>query len=104
MQDSSRDYSVYVLDPLESQPLPGPVNIPADNNTGPATAHQQQPIAVGLGLMSWALLADERDSVTVTGTVMKLGTGQDVLQVIFALREVCRDENIVIDSCADCFL
>jgi hypothetical protein len=45
-------------------------------------------VAVGLGLMSWALLADERDSVTVNGTILFPGTPQEALEVIFALREV----------------
>jgi hypothetical protein len=38
--------------------------------------------------MSWALLADEQESVPVTGTVLNLGTMQEALEVIFALREV----------------
>jgi len=39
--------------------------------------------------MSWALLADEETSevVQVTGTVMTMGNGEEVLEVIFALRE-----------------
>jgi hypothetical protein len=40
--------------------------------------------------MSWALLADEETSevVQVTGTVMTMGNGEEVLEAIFALREV----------------
>lgn len=43
---------------------------------------------MGLGLMSWALLADDSDGVSVTGTIIRLGTGEDALEVVFALREV----------------
>ena len=45
---------------------------------------------MGLGLLSWALLADEDTSevIQVTGTVMTLGNGEEALEVIFALREV----------------
>jgi hypothetical protein len=97
MQDSKRDYSVYALDPLETQPMAGPVSVPADAlSTNPqaglhsSTAvpmQQAQPVAVGLGLMSWALLADD-ESAAVNGTVVRMGNGQEVLQVIFALRDV----------------
>jgi len=97
VQDDSRDFSVYVLDPLESQSAPAPVNIPANssspiNSDKPAASHtDQRPrgVAVGLGLMSWALLADEGDSVSVTGTLLTGSGGHEALQVIFALREVC---------------
>jgi hypothetical protein len=84
MQDSTRDFSVYVLDPLEAPFIP-----PS------ADAQQQQQrggVAVGLGLMSWALLADENESVGVNGTLIKQGQGQggeQAVEVVFALREVC---------------
>lgn len=95
VQDQSRDFSVYVLDPLESNSAPAPVNIanpstsssPAKPNTN--SAENSRGVAVGLGLMSWALLADASDSSTVTGTLIKLGTGQEALEVVLALREVC---------------
>ena len=93
LQDSNRDFSVYILDPLESlsssTPNPSssssPLQLPPDQL-------QQHPrgVAVGLGLMSWVLLADEDTSevIQVTGTVMTLGNGEEALEVIFALREV----------------
>jgi hypothetical protein len=91
LQDLTRGFSVYILDPLESvssTPYPSSssssVQLPPDQQ-------QQRPrgVAVGLGLMSWALLADEETSeVQVTGTVMTMGNGEEVLEVIFALREV----------------
>lgn len=96
MQDDTRDFSVYVLDPLESQSTPAPVNIPAnastshsDSSVASATDQHPRAVAVGLGLMSWALLADDGDCISVTGTLLAGGTGQEALQVIFALREVC---------------
>ncbi|KAG1740789.1 uncharacterized protein EDB91DRAFT_1131454 [Suillus paluster] len=87
--DNSRDFSIYVLDPLESQTMPAPVNF-SQSNVAPVSmpqAVQPRGVAVALGLMSWALTADESDSVTVTGTITTLGTGLDALEVVFALRE-----------------
>lgn len=93
VQDIARDFSVYVLDPLESNSAPAPVNIsnntpgcstPSTTSTEPSTG-----VAVGLGLMSWAMAAGESGGVTVAGTLVKQGTGREALEVIFALREVC---------------
>ena len=99
VQDVARDFSVYVLDPLESNSAPAPVNISntASNrhSTPSASPELSNGVAVGLGLMSWALVAGESDGVTVIGTLVKQGTGQEALEVIFALREVrvlCRFE------------
>jgi hypothetical protein len=71
VHDSSRDFSVYVLDPLES------LSDPDSHARG---------VAVGLGLMSWALLAD--DDKQVTGTLITTANGEEALEVILALREV----------------
>lgn len=81
VQDSSRDFSVYVLDPLESLS-----SLPSSSSS--QTQHPRG-VAVGLGLMSWALRADDSDCVSVTGTIMRMGNGDEALEVIFALREVC---------------
>ena len=91
IQDNNRDYSVYVLDPLESSSAPAPMNISNSNNSKSkqvAEGPPEQPcgVAVGLGLMSWAL--HENDGMVVTGTRVKMNTGQEALEVIFALREV----------------
>jgi hypothetical protein len=88
--DNSRDFSIYVLDPLESQTMPAPVDFSRSNAASASTSQLAQPrgVAVALGLMSWALTTDESDSVTVTGTITTLGTGLDALEVVFALREV----------------
>lgn len=92
VQDVARDFSVYVLDPLESNSAPAPVNISSNtsNPHSPAStpAESSNGVAVGLGLMSWALMAGESDGATVTGTLVKQGTRQEALEVIFALREV----------------
>ncbi|KAL0956006.1 hypothetical protein HGRIS_002181 [Hohenbuehelia grisea] len=82
VQDKTRDYSVYVLDPLESFLAPGSASSPA-----PDSRDRPRGVAVGLGLMSGALVAVESNSLPVAGTIIKLGTGQDALEVIFALRE-----------------
>ncbi|KAH0589148.1 hypothetical protein H2248_004914 [Termitomyces sp. 'cryptogamus'] len=88
VQNKRRDFSVYVLDPLESNSAPARVNIPnavpSDSKSAP---EHPRGLAVALGLMSWALMQDERDSTPVTGTVIKLPTGQEALEIIFALKE-----------------
>ena len=91
VQDPTRDYSLYVLDPLESNSAPAPVNI--SNTHGDAAGLskgviEQPGVAVGLGLMSWALMSSDRDSLYVTGTLGKQHTGQEALEVVFALRKV----------------
>ncbi|OAX41202.1 hypothetical protein K503DRAFT_767884 [Rhizopogon vinicolor AM-OR11-026] len=87
--DNSRDFSIYILDPLESQTMPAPVDFSQSNVAPVSTLPVVQPrgVAVALGLMSWALTADESDSVPVTGTITALGTGLDALELVFALRE-----------------
>lgn len=88
IQDTSRDFSVYVLDPLESNSAPAPVQIsnstakPTDAQSGGAMCG----VAVGFGLMSWALRSQD-DSIKAVGTVVRSGT-QEFLEVVFALREV----------------
>ncbi|KAF8895710.1 hypothetical protein CPB84DRAFT_1748335 [Gymnopilus junonius] len=90
--DRNRDFSIYVLDPLESNSAPAPVQISnaggdsSSSNNAPA-AEQPRGVAVGLGLMSWALAADDSDATTATGTLVKQANGQEALEVIFALRE-----------------
>lgn len=79
LQDSSRDFSLYVLDPLETQPIPSTV---AENGSS------LRGVAVALGLMSWALESTESVPVYITGTVLPNFTA---LEVVFSLREVrCR--------------
>jgi hypothetical protein len=95
MQDRAKDYSVYVLDPLETNAVPAPLDISnlaggrSSETAADGTAGQSRGVAVGMGLMSLALSVDEKDSLTVVGTLGKTGTGQDALEVILALREVC---------------
>jgi len=94
MQDISKDYSVYVLDPLESSTAPAPLDISNSTNSrstdaaGNATAEQSRAVAVGMGLMSQALKMEEQEPITVVGTLGKQGSGQDAIEVIVALREV----------------
>ena len=90
IQDSTRDFSLYVLDPLESNSAPAPVNIANAHGDAAGLTSSAQPrgVAVGLGLMSWALAAED-DAIPVTGTLVKQSMGQKALEVIFALREVC---------------
>ena len=92
--DTTRDFSLYVLDPLESRSAPAPVHINASedsssSNAGALAAEQTRGVAVGLGLMSWALSADESDMMPVVGTLVKQTNGQEALEVVFSLREVC---------------
>lgn len=93
MQDMSKDYSVYVLDPLESSTAPAPLDISnsisrSTDSAGNAAAEQPRAVAVGMGLMSQALTMEEQDPLTVVGTLGKQGSGQDAIEVIVALREV----------------
>jgi hypothetical protein len=83
--NAQRDYSVYVLDPLESEHTPNPFSLP-DSSFNSSSSTSAQGVAVGLGLLSLAL-ADESTS-PVTGTVVKTNIGEDALEVVFALREV----------------
>jgi hypothetical protein len=71
IHNSSRNFSIYVLDPLESLSDPN------------FHAHG---VTVGLSLMSWALLAD--DNKQVTSTLITTANGEEALEVILALREV----------------
>ncbi|EKM57938.1 uncharacterized protein PHACADRAFT_116411, partial [Phanerochaete carnosa HHB-10118-sp] len=80
VQEGKRDYSVYVLDPLEAcSAVPA---LPGNSNNLP------HGVATGLGLMSVALDDPECD-VLVTGTITNDGIQEKKLEVIFALREVC---------------
>ncbi|KAJ7594614.1 hypothetical protein C8J56DRAFT_1161202 [Mycena floridula] len=82
VQDNSRDYSVYVFDPLES----GYASAQTAASSSSALP-QSTGVAVALGLMSWALQTDEKDSLPVTGTIITLGNGNESLEVFFSLRE-----------------
>lgn len=80
MHEGKRDYSVYVLDPLEARSaMP---TLTGNSNNVP------HGVATGLGLMSVALDDPECD-VLVTGTISNDGVQEEKLEVIFALREVC---------------
>jgi hypothetical protein len=82
---ASRDFSVYVLDPLESNAAPAPIDI---SNSAGGSVVQTRGVAVGMGSMSLSLSAEEQEPITVVGTLSKTGAGQDALEVIIALREV----------------
>ncbi|KAI0030020.1 hypothetical protein K488DRAFT_88175 [Vararia minispora EC-137] len=83
LHDVSRDFSVYVLDPTETQL--GPV-------TQCSSTVQALGVAVGMGLMS-ALLTDSHSSAAVPGTVTKQSSGNPALEVVFALRGITRMTN-----------
>lgn len=76
IQDRTRDFSVYHLDPLESV---GPV-------CNGSQSSEAVGVPVGLGLMSGLRAAD--GNLPVTGTLTKLRTGLEALEVVFNLREV----------------
>ena len=79
VQEGKRDYSVYVLDPLEARSTVP--TLPGSSNSAP------HGVATGLGLMSIALDDPECD-ISVTGTINTDGIQEERLEVIFALREV----------------
>ncbi|EKM80748.1 hypothetical protein AGABI1DRAFT_126795 [Agaricus bisporus var. burnettii JB137-S8] len=89
--NSSRDFSVYVLDPLESNAAPAPIDISnSSGSSAGSSSAQTRGVAVGMGSMSLALAEDEQEPVSVIGTLSKTGAGQDALEVIIALREIAQ--------------
>ncbi|KAJ7128984.1 hypothetical protein C8R43DRAFT_1074558 [Mycena crocata] len=84
IQDNTRDFSVYLLDPLETDCAPAQVNIA---HSLAQTEAPEARVAVGLGLMSWGLLADEREAMSVTGTLKVSAAGLEMLEIIFSFRE-----------------
>ncbi|KAJ7874796.1 hypothetical protein B0H14DRAFT_91966 [Mycena olivaceomarginata] len=87
IQDPNRDFSVYLLDPLETDCAPAHVNISHSLSQASFPEAPESRVAVGLGLMSWALMTDETDAIPVTGTLKVSGAGQQMLEVIFSLRQ-----------------
>ncbi|KAJ7497020.1 hypothetical protein FB451DRAFT_1209741 [Mycena latifolia] len=87
IQDRTRDFTVYLLDPLESDCAPAQVNISHPLSTPSVPDAPEARVAVALGLMSWALSTDETDGMSVAGTLKVSGVGQEMLEIIFSLRE-----------------
>ena len=93
VKDSTCNVSVYLacVGPRPFQNLP--ILQPKLIFTSFLTLHFQfiycstAPAAVGLGIMSWVLLADDGDEMHTTGTVMTMKNGAEALVVIFALKE-----------------
>lgn len=75
---------MYVLDPLESLSTQTPIGGAASSSSERRT--QQNGVAVGLGLMSWARVSEESKSLQIAGTL--INNGRAALEVVFALREV----------------
>ncbi|KAK0454593.1 hypothetical protein EV421DRAFT_427538 [Armillaria borealis] len=98
LQSDTRDFSVYVLDPLESESAPEPVNIPSEAEGSKMAEGQARGVAVGLGLMSWALAAEGEEAL-VNGTLTRTGSGQEALEVVFALRETYSHREGIIPCC-----
>jgi hypothetical protein len=90
MHFGQRDFSIYALDPSESDSAPNQVVVSSGSGSSsqPMNAPHQPPgVAVGMGLMSWAFAAPD-DSAFVTGIVNKTASGESALEVVFALRGV----------------
>jgi hypothetical protein len=91
MHFGQRDFSIYALDPSESDSAPNTVVVSsAAGSSSQSTPSPRQPppgVAVGMGLMSWALAAPD-DSALVTGIMNKTASGESALEVVFALRGV----------------
>ncbi|KAI5124409.1 hypothetical protein M0805_008293 [Coniferiporia weirii] len=73
--DISKDFSVYVLDPLE--------DLLSKGRHG-----QSGGVAVGMGLLSNIISPYTADSSMVTGTVIACGEGDVALEVVISLRQV----------------
>jgi hypothetical protein len=86
--DGRRDYALYALDPLEAEPAPA----------GAGTGAAGPSVAVGLGLLSLARGDDGSPPPRVTGTCVRTSTGEDALELVFAIREVGR-KHIGMYSC-----
>ncbi|KAF8588859.1 hypothetical protein K439DRAFT_539749 [Ramaria rubella] len=107
--DPSRDYSVYVLDPLESPSVevkcvnpgspPLPTSTTASDGILLSSSSLGDGVFVGMGLMSWCLSDnhfaatetqdDYEDKGFVIGRMVK-DKGANALEVIISLREVCK--------------
>ena len=90
MHFGQRDFSIYALDPSESDAAPNTAAVASGSSSPKFHPSPQQPppgVAVGMGLMSWALAAPD-DSACVTGMINKMSSGESALEVVFALRGV----------------
>jgi hypothetical protein len=89
MHFGQRDFSIYALDPSESDSAPNTMVVSSVSGSSQPTASHQSPpgVAVGMGLMSWALASPD-DSALVTGIINKTASGESALEVVFALRGV----------------
>ncbi len=87
-QNGTRDFSVYLLDPLEADTAPEQLNISDNGDGARAAASQGRGVAVGMGLMSWGLESEESEEAAVNGTLTKLPNGSPALEIVLALREV----------------
>ncbi|EJD04353.1 uncharacterized protein FOMMEDRAFT_167557 [Fomitiporia mediterranea MF3/22] len=73
--DATKDFSVYVLDPLEDV---------ASNSR----LRQAGGVAVGMGLLSGILSPYMPDTTMVNGTFVACGQTEDALEVVMSLRQV----------------
>ncbi|KAH8120610.1 hypothetical protein DFH11DRAFT_1848113 [Phellopilus nigrolimitatus] len=77
--DAIKDFSVYVLDPLEDFISKGR-HMSASTPSGG--------VAVGMGLLSGILSSRTPDTTMVTGTIVGCGRGENALEVVLSLRQV----------------
>lgn len=75
--DATKDFSVYILDPLE--------DLMSKNRHG-----QSGGVAVGMGLLSSILSPYSQDTTLVTGTLVDCGQNEDALEIVVSLRQVRR--------------
>jgi len=73
--DGSRDFSIYVIDPLECTP-------------SSSTSASDSGVAVGMGLLSSAMNVNPEESTPATGTYVRDATGSQSLQLLINLRQV----------------
>ncbi len=77
--DGTKDYSVYVLDPLE--------DIQSKARYGSAAANSRG-VAVGMGLLSTVLNPHLPITLQVTGTIIGCDSEDAALEVVISLRHV----------------
>ncbi|KAF8531603.1 hypothetical protein JB92DRAFT_2193266 [Gautieria morchelliformis] len=102
LADRSHDYSVYVLDPLESTSTEDS-HAASDSesladtrlsNPSPSSCLLREGVSIGMGLMSWCISddrvvvpgIDDDDDGCVVGKLVK-DRGADALEVVISLRE-----------------
>ena len=83
--EDEEDYSVYLVDPVETQQSGSTLNNASSSN---GVLPQFTGVTVGLGVLS-SLLDSSAEEVWVSGTISTGPDGSESLEVVFTLKPVC---------------